>query len=147
MDEAERMILDARLQNWGRWSRETPKQGTSPLWSILETMRMLNARDDESARHEPDDKLPQPDPKDAAEIEAAILRMPVDTLTDARARELMIALYLHPAGHVGRVLHALRIRRRAMEPMMRRAFDLLGRSLKAPRRSASVRLPAAPRHP
>lgn len=145
MDEAERMILDARLQNWGRWSRETRRPGTSTLWPVLEMLRMMNARDDEERRPEPDDSLPPPDPIDAEIVETAILRMPQESLTDIRARDLLVMLYVNPSAPLGRVLHTLHIRQRAVEPLLRRAQDLLWQRLKAPRRPASVRLPTAPR--
>lgn len=144
MDEAERMVLDARLQNWGRWSREARKQGTSNLWPILQRLQTFNLKGKTEETPANDDHQAPINAKDAEEIEAALVSINCGTFSDRRCVELMVALYVRPEYPIGKLLHSMRLRYRNMAPMVRRAQDLMAQALNR-RRTFSVRLPAAPR--
>lgn len=85
MDEAERRILEARLENWSWWSREGKPQGTS---SILGIMREAGYQQTEGVREVPI-KI---DVVDAMEIEAAWSKM-----LESREKRLLQEAYASPS--------------------------------------------------
>lgn len=84
MDEAERRILEARLENWSRWAREGKPQGTSPILGI---MRERGYQQTEGAKV----AVIRVDIKDALEIESAWSRM-----LESREKRLLQEVYAHP---------------------------------------------------
>ena len=85
MDEAERRILEVRLENWSRWSREGKPQGTS---SILGIMREAGYQQTEGVKEIPI-KI---DVVDALEIEAAWSKM-----LESREKRLLQEVYASPS--------------------------------------------------
>lgn len=85
MDESERRILEARLENWSRWAREGRPQGTS---SILGIMREAGYKQTEGVKETPI----RVDVKDALIIEDAWSRM-----LESREKRLLQEVYVHPS--------------------------------------------------
>lgn len=85
MDESERRILEARLENWSRWAREGKPQGTS---SILGIMREAGYKQTEGVKETPI----RVDVKDALVIEDAWSRM-----LESREKRLLQEVYVHPS--------------------------------------------------
>ena len=132
MDNSERERLDARMVNWGRWSAEGGRpRGMSNLWPILLRMSLYAGRNpDAETAQAPSDQSAPVDQADAIIVERALTAMRCYSLTDRKAKELMIAVYRHPSMSLGRVCHAMSVRRRCADGLLARAFVLLSASLK-----------------
>lgn len=114
MDEAERRILEARLENWSSWAREGKPCGKS---SILGIMREAGyVQEEEGVKERP--RII--DIKDAVEIEAAWSRM-----LESKEKRLLQEAYGNPTRSLWITCRIVGIRPRKYEQHLLLAMRML----------------------
>lgn len=126
MKGIEAKILEQRLENWGRWNRDSKRQGRSPLCAIIESNPKNLSREEQC---EPIDV------NDALQVQRAWERLPMSPENYRKAKIILGVAYAYglPFSSLRRILrdyHRIRLRDRDFEPLMELGKKMIHNNMK-----------------
>lgn len=129
MTEDEKVELEARLENWARWSRNRKVKGRSSLCGVIEELRLKNGYPDEDTMY--NEQMNQPvDQADAVRVDTAFSRFPRTRYQEMQMWRLLIDLYVRPNVSFEKRCYVHKIRHRDYEDTLARGKTILHNILK-----------------
>ena len=129
MTEDEKLELEARLENWARWSKERKPKAHSSLCDVIRVLRLKYGYPEEEAEYKQEYPAPV-NYLDALRVEVALSKFPRKQYAETQAWRLLIDLYTHPSTPMGKRCHMHKIRPRQFDDIVNRGKTILYNILK-----------------